>query len=114
MTVFVRGQFDVRPGKQADFQETALALRQAARDKPGTLSYRWFSLPDSASYFTLEEYADSAAVLAHLADDAELLARMRQSSDLILVELYGPIGPELRALMDRNPKASILPEFPAS
>jgi quinol monooxygenase YgiN len=112
MTVFIRAHFTVFPPRMTEFENTAVELRDTAAAEPGTLSYRWFSRPGSVDCFTLEEYVDSAAAMAHLGSSAELLARLENSSHMVLVELYGAIAPELGELMSQNPRVAILSDFP--
>ncbi|MGP4001787.1 putative quinol monooxygenase [Streptomyces sp. 8N706] len=111
MSIFVRARFDVRDHRQADFEEVALALREQAREEPGTLNYRWFSA-GVRGYVVLEEYADSAAAVAHNERAAELLARVGECAEMVSAELYGPIGPELRAWARSRPRVATFPDFP--
>ena len=111
MSIFVRARFDARDGRQADFEQIALALRDQARDEPGTHTYRWFSA-GAGSYLVLEEYADQAAVLAHQERAAELLERVGQCAEMVYAELYGPIGPELREWVRTHPQATAFEDFP--
>lgn len=57
MSIFVRARFDVPDGRQAEFEEIALALKARATEEPGTLTYRWFG-PDRGSYLVIEQYAE--------------------------------------------------------
>jgi quinol monooxygenase YgiN len=114
VSVYIRARFEVRPGAEKEFEKAALALAAAAAAEPGTVSYRWFSLPGSATRFSVEEYVDSAAVMTHMDAVADLLATADESAEMVLVELYGPIRPDLRAVMDSNPRATILPDYPAA
>ena len=105
MSIFVRAQFDIRDGPQADFEQLALALRDQAEEAPGTLTYRWFSA-GPGSYIVLEEYADSAAAQAHNARAATLLERVGQCAEMVSAELYGPIGPELCEWVRSRPQVT--------
>jgi quinol monooxygenase YgiN len=110
MSIFVRARFDVLDGRQADFEELALALRAQAAEEPGTHTYRWFSA-GSGSYLVLEEYADAAAALAHNERAAPLLARVAECAEMTSAELYGPIGPELTEWAASRPQVTAYPEF---
>ncbi|MBT2386771.1 putative quinol monooxygenase [Streptomyces sp. ISL-11] len=111
MSISVRARFDVRDGRQDEFEEVALALRDQAAEEPGTHVYRWFSA-GAGSYLVLEEYADGAAALAHNARGADLLARMGRCAEMVHAELYGPIGPELAEWVESHPQAVTFAEFP--
>ncbi|MDN3351291.1 antibiotic biosynthesis monooxygenase [Actinomadura sp. DC4] len=109
MTILVRARFDVRD--PAAFEQVVHALREQVKDEPGTLAYRWFAA-DAGSCLVLEEYADAAAALAHNERGAELLERASRHAEMIYVELYGPIGPELDAWVRSNPRATAYAEIP--
>jgi quinol monooxygenase YgiN len=111
MTIFVRARFDVREQRQAEFEQIAVALRDQAESEPGTRTYRWFSAGEG-SYIVIEEYADSAAALAHNERAAELLARVPDCAEMVYAELYGPLGPELESWVQSNPQVTAFPDFP--
>lgn len=66
----------------------------------------------AGSYLVLEEYTDTAAAMVHQERAAELLARVGQCAELVHAELYGSIGPELRAWVRSHPQASVFADFP--
>lgn len=109
MSIFVRARFEVRDGRQAEFEKFARALRERADEEPGTLTYRFFSTGDGG-YLVLEEYADTAAALAHNEHTAGLVAQVRDFSKLVSLEFYGPVGQELRELA---PNATVFPDVTA-
>lgn len=110
MSIFVRARFDARDGRQAEFEKAALALREQAEDEPGTLTFRVFSA-GGGGYLVLEEYADTAAALAHNERGAALLARVGECAEMVFAELYGPIGPELRAWASSRPQVTVFAEL---
>jgi quinol monooxygenase YgiN len=111
MSIFVRAQFDVREQRRADFEQLALALREQAENEPGTLTYRFFT-SGTGSYLVLEEYADTAAALAHNERAAPLLERVWECAELVRAELYGTIGPELREWVRSRPQVTAYADFP--
>jgi quinol monooxygenase YgiN len=113
MSIFVRARFDVRDGRQAEFEEMALALAARAAEEAGTLTYRWFG-PDHGSYVVVEQYADTAAALAHNERSADLLARVAETAELISAELYGTLGPELQSWVASRPQVTAFSDFPSS
>ncbi|WP_327729097.1 antibiotic biosynthesis monooxygenase [Streptomyces sp. NBC_00487] len=110
-SIFVRVRFDVREERHEEFEKLVVALRQQADDEPGTRSYRWFSAEDG-SYLVIEEYADSAAAMAHMERAAALLERLTECAAVGAVELHGPIGSELREWVGSNPQPTTFTDFP--
>lgn len=114
MSIFVRARFDVRPGHQADFERAVLELRERAAAEPGTVTYRWFSLPEPGGYLVIEEYADPAAAKEHNKRQAELIERVFACADLAFAEMYGTLDAGLRAWAEDHPQVSVFEEFPAA
>jgi quinol monooxygenase YgiN len=65
MTITVRAELRVRPGRHAEFFELATALAEATTDEPGTLRYEWYSSADPAVFVVIEEYTGPDAAMAH-------------------------------------------------
>ncbi|MER6048252.1 antibiotic biosynthesis monooxygenase family protein [Streptomyces sp. NPDC001793] len=110
MSFFVRARFDVRDEQREEFEKLACALRELAEAEPGTLVYRWFSA-GAGRYLVLEEYADTAAAMAHQKRAAQLLARVGASAELAFAELHGEIGPGIREWVHEHPQATVYPEW---
>lgn len=87
------------------------ALRERAGDEPGTLTYRVFAA-GPGSCLVIEEYVDSDAALAHNEHAADLLERVGRCADMIHAELYGRIGPEVRAWAESRPEVSVFADLP--
>ena len=68
------------------------------RDEPGSLNYEWFIADDGKTLHLYERYADSAAVMAHLANFAQKYAE-RFSTYLTITKMtmYGNPSAEVRA-----------------
>lgn len=111
MSIFVRARFDAHDQRQAEFEELARALREQVKDEPGTLTYRWFSA-GAGSYLVIEEYTDDEAVAIHQGRAAELLERAGQFAELVYVEIYGTVGPDIRAWAQARPQVTVFPDFP--
>jgi quinol monooxygenase YgiN len=110
-TVFVRALFEVADPLRAEFEEIVSVLRERARHEPGTLTYRVCAAEGGSGYVVLEQYADPAAAMAHNAGAADLLARVEQCAELVLTEIYGPVGPEIRAWADSRPGVSVFTDL---
>lgn len=111
MSVFVRARFQARAGREVLFEEAARELRKRAEEEPGTVTFRLFAAGDGG-YVALEEYADAAAALAHQERSAALLERVAECAEMVSVELYGPIGPRLRAWADSQPQVTVFGDLP--
>lgn len=62
-------QVDIQTGRETEFRALVAEIVAATRaDEPGTLDYEWSISADGARGHLFERYADSAAVLAHLAN----------------------------------------------
>jgi quinol monooxygenase YgiN len=110
MTIFVRARFAVRDGMQTEFEATIRALARRAAEEAGTLTYRWFG-PDLGIYLVIEEYADTAAALAHNENSADMLARVASIAEMLSAELYGTLGPELLAWVATRPHVTAYPDL---
>ncbi|WP_067564796.1 putative quinol monooxygenase [Nocardia acidivorans] len=111
MSFFVRARFDIHDGRQADFEEAALALRAQAAEEPETLRYRWFSNAPG-SYVAIEEYVDADAAMTHNDRGAKHLERIFECAELVSAEIYGPIGPWVREWADTRPQVTLYADFP--
>jgi quinol monooxygenase YgiN len=65
-------ELNIQPGREADFQALAEEMAAATEaNEPGTLSYEWSTDEDGTVCHIYERYADSEAVMAHLASFGE-------------------------------------------
>ena len=68
-------ELDVQPGREKDLPALVEDMVRATQtDEPGTLDYQWRTSADGRVCHIYEHYADSAAVLAHLANFGEKFA----------------------------------------
>ena len=111
MSIFVRARFAVREGQQPKFEEIAATLTRRATQEPGTLIYRWFG-PTHGNYLVIEQYADTAAALAHNGRSTDLLACIESCAEMVSAELYGSLGPELRAWVSAHSQVTAYPDCP--
>ncbi|WP_037570628.1 putative quinol monooxygenase [Phaeacidiphilus oryzae] len=111
MSIFVRARFEVGAERRREFEELVRALRKQAADEPGTSTFRFFSA-GPGSYLVLEEYTDPQAAAAHNERAAALLAGVTRCAELLGIELYGDIGPELGEWARTQPRATTYPELP--
>ena len=105
MTITVRAELRVRPGRVEEFLALARELAAAAADESGTLRYDWFTSTDPAVFVVVEEYTGPAAAAAHNEHCAAYLSRVAELADMTSVHVHGALGPELEAWVAANPVA---------
>ncbi|MGH3916285.1 MAG: putative quinol monooxygenase [Pseudonocardiaceae bacterium] len=105
MTITVRAELRVLPGKGAEFLEAATALAETASAEAGTLRYDWYGSADPAAFVVIEEYTDPAAALAHNRHCEAFLHRLAALAEMTSVHLHGRLGPELEAWVAEHPVA---------
>ena len=95
----------IHEGRLEEFKEIAKqALHAVSEKEPGALQYDFFFTPDESECVVRERYADSNALLAHLANVGPLLGKALEMSEFSL-EVYGEPSEELRsATAALNPK----------
>jgi quinol monooxygenase YgiN len=105
MTIIVRAELQLLPGKREEFTAAAAALVAASSAEVGTLRYDWYSSDDPTILVVIEEYADSDAALAHNQHCEELLRSIAELAELTSVHVHGRLGPDLDAWVAENPSA---------
>jgi quinol monooxygenase YgiN len=109
VTILVRAEVRVRPGKHEEFASVARALAREAATEPGTLGYTWYRSADPNLFVVLEEYADPSAALAHNERCAPLLGRVAALADIESAALHGELGPELEGWVAGHDFAAAYP-----
>lgn len=88
--------FHIHPGKLEAFKELAGKCVALVKEKePNTLQYDWFYTADQTECRVRETYADSEAVIAHLANVGPYLAQFLTMTDSS-GEVYGNPSDELK------------------
>jgi len=73
----LRGQITPAPGRESEFEAVLEELVAVVRDRdPGTISYGFYRDARSGRYVVIEQYADAAAIRAHLANVGPLIGRI--------------------------------------
>ncbi|MCV7193101.1 putative quinol monooxygenase [Mycolicibacterium brumae] len=80
-----RGEFT----KRAD---EAIAL---AQNEPGTMRYDWHFPEDKSRWVVVEQYIDSDAVLAHLANQGAGIAGLAKLAGGLNLQVFGDLSPQL-------------------
>ena len=88
---------NIAPANLAEFKEIAGRAMELTRGEPAALQYDWFLSGDETKCVVRETYADSDAILAHMANLGELLAQLAELGGGLEVEAFGDPSPELLA-----------------
>jgi quinol monooxygenase YgiN len=83
------------------------ALQGRVAGEPGTLRYDWFRGPGYV--VVLEEYADSAAVIAHQEHVGDLLAKVFALAEMTVLQVHGDVDAELQGVLDGMPVGRVYP-----
>ncbi|TQM38050.1 putative quinol monooxygenase [Pseudonocardia cypriaca] len=109
MTIIVRAELRVRPGRVEEFLVVAQTLAAASADEPGTLRYCWYTSADPAVFVVLEEYTGPGAAVEHNERCAAQLGEVAELADMTSVHVHGDLGPEIEAWVNANPVAHAHP-----
>ncbi|MGI9037493.1 MAG: putative quinol monooxygenase [Gemmatimonadota bacterium] len=94
-------QLSVRPDRLDDARDLIAEMVEATREEAGTVGYEWFMSGDGSACHINERYADSEAVLAHLANfGASFVDRFMGCFEPISLSVYGAPSDEARAVLD--------------
>ena len=97
-------EVQILPGKLDDFRAVARELIASTEAEPGTFDYEWHLSPDHKTAHIFERYADSAAMLKHVAGFGNFAARFLASCQVTKFSVYGTPSAEAKsALADLRP-----------
>jgi quinol monooxygenase YgiN len=105
-TVYWVLELSVRPGALPDLKDLMKEMVAAtAGNEPGTLNYEWTLDEEGRACHIFERYADSSAVMAHLATFGEKFSdRFMSLVEPTRIVLYGNPDEQVKgALADLNP-----------
>jgi quinol monooxygenase YgiN len=105
VSVLVRAELAVTPGRAADAVELARKLARAAADEAGTLRYDWFGSEDDGALVVIEEYDSPEAAIQHNERCADLLGRIGEVTRLTRVDVHGDLDAALLAWIAGRPQA---------
>jgi quinol monooxygenase YgiN len=105
VSVLVRAELAVTPGRAADAVELARKLARAAEDEAGTLRYEWFGSADDGTLVVIEEYDSPEAAIQHNEHCADLLGRVGEVTRLTRVDVHGDLDAALLAWIAGHPQA---------
>ena len=82
-------------GNLDEFKKLAAQAMEVARTEPGTLRYDWYLNQDETACVVRETYADSDAVLMHVANLGALMPKVLEAGGGCELEMFGDPSPEL-------------------
>lgn len=85
----------IPPGNLAEFKELAARALEITKDEGTTLQYDWFFSDDETKCVVRERYANSDAVLSHMANVGELIGKFAELGGGLEIEAFGDPSPEL-------------------
>jgi quinol monooxygenase YgiN len=92
--------FAVKPGQLDEFKALLAEMIEFTRTESGTLIYECSIAEDGSTVHAHDRYADSAALLAHLATFGEKFAeRLLSAADVTGFFVYGAPNDEARAAL---------------
>jgi len=90
-------QLAVKTGRLDEFKAVLAEMIESTRAESGALSYEWSISDDGGTVHARETYADSGAVLTHLATFGEKFAqRLLGAADPTQFVVYGDPDDEVR------------------
>jgi quinol monooxygenase YgiN len=87
---------NIEPGNLAEFKELAARALEITRGEETTLQYDWFFSDDETKCVVRETYANSDAILAHIANVGDLIGKLAELGGGLEIEAFGDLSPELR------------------
>ena len=98
--MFFVAKLSIRPGQLDAFKALIGKLVQAVEaNEPGALSYEYFVSADSATVHVCERYADSAAVMTHMANFAAFAEQWDAAVAKTDIVAYGTPSGEVSGLL---------------
>ena len=86
---------NIAPERLAEFKEAAARALEITKNEPATLQYDWFFSDDETKCVVRETYADSQAVLSHVANVGDLIGQIAELGGGLEIEAFGDPSPEL-------------------
>lgn len=95
ITVLV--ELAIADGKAGDFERISRKLLEIVRSKePGTLSFSQFFNEDRSLVSSLETYADSDALIAHMTNASASIHRVEEIAKVVRTEIFGDVKDEVK------------------
>jgi quinol monooxygenase YgiN len=104
-------ELEIQPGRDKDFRALMAEMVSATKsNEPGALAYEWSTSADGRMCHILERYADSAAVMTHMATFGQKFAgRFFEVFKPKRFEIHGEPDAAVRAAFAANNPAYFEP-----
>lgn len=89
-------EFEIEPGRLADFRSAAEALIDRTDSEVGTLRYDWHISEDGGQCVNLELFDDAAAFLVHHRHVADLVPAIDAAGRIVRFSVIGEVSDEVR------------------
>lgn len=94
-------EFSIQEGQQASFKDQLKEIIPFIKsNEPGALMYEFYFNSDESKCYVQEQYADSPAMLAHLANVSPRLQEILKISAITRLEIFGALSPEAHAVAE--------------
>jgi quinol monooxygenase YgiN len=86
---------NIPPANLAEVKELAARALELTKREATTLQYDWFFNDDETTCVVRETYANSDAILAHIANMGDLIGKLADLGGGLEIEVFGDPSPEL-------------------
>lgn len=86
---------NIAPDNLAEFKRVAAEALELTKQEATTLQYDWFFSDDESKCVVRETYANSDAILAHMAHLGDLIGKLAELGGGLEIEAFGTLSPEL-------------------
>ena len=86
---------NIAPENLAEFKQLAAKAMEMTREEAATLQYDWFFNDDETKCVVRETYANSDAILTHIANMGDLIGKLAELGGGVDIEVFGNPSPEL-------------------
>jgi quinol monooxygenase YgiN len=103
-------EIDIAPGKLAEFKAVVADMVIAVQaNEPGAIRYDWYLSEDGMHDWNVEVFADSEAVVAHMANVARLVPRLQAVATFRRVEVLGDLSEDGMAALGTLARSKLAP-----
>jgi quinol monooxygenase YgiN len=85
----------ISPDNLAEFKELAARALEITKGEATTVQYDWFFSDDETKCVVRETYANSDAILVHIAHVGDLIGKLAELGGGLEIEAFGDPSPEL-------------------
>jgi quinol monooxygenase YgiN len=103
-------EIDIQPGRLPEFKAVVAEMVSAVQaNEPGALRYDWYVSDDGTQDWNVEVFADSEAVVAHMANVGDLVPKLESVAAFRRVEVLGDLSEEGMAALGALARSKLAP-----